>query len=290
MIARGTLAALLVALTLPAQAPAQEAPSPRWGLTATGDPLGLREAVDPERPPQWWTCPPGEACRHVAVGTSFAPGETVRGASFRTGRSSTWIEDVASPLWLGRVAATLPPALEGVAAPGGTVKLLPASWTGGWVSGVSTSAILACPSPSRTDCEVLPAGAVLAKHRGWFLYAVEVRGSKDVPPAPVSATRPERSALVAVSAPVGPVAAAPPRSDVTLRARASRAAGRVTVGRVTCAQRCRVELAVGSVRRTFSVRGTERLSVAGSRLPRTGRVKTTVTVDGLRLVARTVRL
>jgi hypothetical protein len=290
MIARGTLAALLVALTLPAQAPAQEAPSPRWGLTAAGDPLGLREAVDPERPPQWWTCPPGDACRHVANGTSFAPGETARGASFRTGRTSTWIEDVASPLWLGRVAATLPPALEGVAAPGGTVKLLPASWTGGWGSDVSTSAILACPSPARTDCEVLPAGAVLGKHRGWSLFAVEARGSRDMPPGPIGAVRPEPSALVSVSAPAGPVADAPPKVDVTLRARAQRSRGRVDVGRVLCAQRCRVELTVGSVRRSFSIRGSSRLSITASRVARSGRANMTVDVNGLRLVSGRVRL
>ncbi len=280
MSLRLILAVLLGVLALPAAA--QAAP-PRWGLTPAGDPLLERDPVEgggvaPWK--EWWACPAGEQCRIVAEGTTrFEPGPTPRGTVFE---SVGWDATVRGPMWLGRVAATRRVRLAGDPMPGGTVTVARAAWTGGWGNEVSDRAILACPSRENANCEP-HAGALTEKHRGWYLYAVETLRTPAAPPVPALTARPAESALVSVSAPVGPVGNA---ADVIVFSRASRT-GRL--GRVSC-QGCRVELQVASARRTFTVRGTRALSVPASGVPSAGRVRVSVSVDGLLLVSRRVRL
>jgi hypothetical protein len=273
------LAAFLGALALPAAA--QAAP-PRWDLTPAGDPLLERDQVPHTNWMEWWACPPREACRIVSERESrYEPGPTARGTVFE---SVGWDADVRGPMWLGRVAATRPVALTGDPTPGGSLRVVEAAWTGGWGTEVSDRVILTCPPRANANCEPLT-GLLTEKHQGWYVFAVE---SRRTPAAPVLVTtkRPAPSALVSVSAPIGPVG---DPVEVTVSARASQTSRRVAVGRVTC-KRCRVELQVASVRRTLTVRGTRALSVPTSRLPRTGHVRVIVTVDGLQIVSRKVRL
>ena len=288
---------LLAALALPASA---QASTPEWQLTPMGDPLLLRTSDRPGTDPAWWTCPPADACRWVTSGERLEPGLSVRGTIFESQSNVRGQPDVRSPMWLGRVGAAVVPALEGAAVPGKSVRPVAAGWTGGWGDEHSVTVVLACPTPSRTDCEYLTnAGGqtawgdrqVLPQHLGRYLYAVEYRFARSVPapvlPAPGPVTRPAPSALVAVSPPAGPVAAEPPSASVTLRTRALRVGKQVTVGKVSCSARCSVEVTAGTARRTFSVRGSQRLTLA---VPRSGRPMVRVSVDGLRLASARVRL
>ena len=275
------LVALLGTLAVPAAA---QAATPRWGLTPAGDPLLERDAVSGARVApwkEWWACPPGQSCLIVSEDkTRFELGETARGTVFE---SVGWDGDVRGPMWLGRVAAARPVRLAGDPTPGGAVRVARAGWTGGWGTEVSDTAILACPSRKNERCERLT-GPLTEKHRGWYLYAVESRRTPAAPRAPALTARPAVSALVSVSEPVGPVGNP---ADVIVSDRASRARGRVRVGRVAC-DGCRVELQVASARRTFTVRGTRALSVPAAGLA--GRVRVAVTIDGLEVVSRQVRL
>ena len=202
-----------------------------------------------------------------------------------------------SPVWRGRVAAAVAPALVGAATPGESVRPLPAGWTGGWGDERSVTVVLACPSlKSRGDCEHLTSAdgqaaagnrQVLPRHRGRYLFAVEYRLSRDAPSPALPDTRPAASATVAVSPPAGPVEAEPPSASVSLRKRALRAGGRLVVGDVTCERRCSVVLTAGATRHTFSVRGSRRLTLAPSA---SGRPLVRVSVDGLRLASSRVKL
>ena len=290
------LTALLAVVAWPAGAQAAD----RWSRTAAGDPL-LTWEIDPYFGiPEWWTCPAGDACRSTAKGTRVEPGETPRGTIFESDLGYALQQHERSPVWLGRVTATVAPGLEGAAVPGQRIRPLAATWTGGWGDERSVTVVLACPSPSRTDCEYLTnAGGqtawgdrqVLAQHAGRYLYAVEYRTAGVVKepalPAPGAVTRPAPSALVAVSPPAGPVAVDPPAASVSLRARALRAGKRVTVGTVSCSARCTVVVTAGESRRRLSVRGLQRLTL---KAPRSGRPLVRVTVDGLRLASGRVRL
>ena len=206
-----------------------------------------------------------------------------------------------SPVWLGRVTATVAPGLEGAAVPGQSIRPLAATWTGGWGDERSVTVVLACPSPSRTDCEYLTnAGGqtawgdrqVLAQHAGRYLYAVEYRTAGVVKepalPAPGAVARPAPSALVAVSPPAGPVAADPPAASVS-SARPARSAPReaghgrhgVLLG----------PLHGGRDRRRVPAQVLRPwLAAADAQGAPSGRPLVRVTVDGLRLASARVRL
>jgi hypothetical protein len=265
MIRRAVITAALAALALPAAAEAST-----WQLSHTGDPLLART--------QWWhelwACPPGDVCRWIANEPRHEPGETAPGTVFESQLGNGTME--RSPAWRGRVAATAGAALEGSATPGGRVRPVPATWTGGWGDERSVSAVLVCRSRTRQNCEVLN-GKV---PRDGYLFAVEHRLSRDEA-APGDLTRPQPSARVSLSAPV-PVAAEPPDATVELR---RRALGRV-VGTVTCARRCSVVVTAGGERRSFAARGTRRITLTRS----TGRPLVRVTVDGVPLASARVWL
>src|SRR5262249_13158336 len=137
-----------------------------------------------------------------------------------------------------------------------------ARWTGGWGDETSTLAIVGCPGRDRNDCQVLGTGPLT--HGGWYLYAVDYRTAADVTappvfPAPgVTVPRPVASALVAVSTPIGPVAATKTAPDpnakykVTLLSQALTDDGDITVAQIRCLVRCAVQLRVSDGHRTVS--------------------------------------
>ena len=180
-----------------------------------------------------------------------------------------------SPAWQGRVALVSPPSTAGDLRTGGGARPTPAQWSGGWGDEFSSPYVIACPGLGRTDCELLAGAggysvygtgdrALLDRHAGWYVYAVEYRSARDRDPfiaatspvGPGPTTLPAPSTMTALSAPAGPVAGAPEPEVITptivkaqspavvLRRRALRNGARVTVARVTCPSRCSVKLTV----------------------------------------------
>jgi hypothetical protein len=165
--------------------------------------------------------------------------------------------------------------------------------------------VASCPVPCETVPERTPVSlggqaAIPAALAGRYLIAVEEREPRDQRgwPVPVPAlwglSSPRdveaSSAVRSRSAPVGPLAApgsavivepALRRSSVTLRTRALRAKGRLSLGRIECLHRCRVSVKVsGGGKRarttTFVVQGTRAITTPVRR----GRLTVRVHVDG----------
>jgi hypothetical protein len=209
-----------------------------------------------------------------------------------------------TPAWLGQIANVTPPAVFGVPVVGGIVSATPGTWSGGWDapwSSQSWTALLACPDTSLAGCWYLTSGEpVILEPRwaGWYLYAHETRVSMSNYPVaarvagPFPYTTPvETGVTKALSGPAGPIAGPATRSTMvqakvpaapiaTVRARALRAKGQLSVARVTCETPCTVKLTVSgggkTLRRTVSVAGTKALTIP----PRHGKLKVRVVVDG----------
>ena len=112
-------AAPLALVAWPAGAQAAD----RWSLTAAGDPL-LTWEVDPYfGTPEWWTC--RRRCLPFdAKGTRVEPGETPRGTIFESDLGYELQRHERSPVWLGRVTATV--------APGSRARRFPVRASGRW--------------------------------------------------------------------------------------------------------------------------------------------------------------
>ncbi len=308
---RAVLVGLVVAAAFPSTAGATGG---RWGLNAAGDPL-LRAPVSEPYPgagqAQWWVCAPGSPCRPVEL-DRFEPGDTAAGTVIESNTYAAPYSTELSPTWQGRVAASTPPALPAMPIAGATVRATPGVWAGGWGDELSDWRVIACPTPAPSGCAVLgdPAGqttagmgerVVEAKYVGWHLYAVEYRSAADrdpkaelvPPPSPgAPTTLPAASALVSVSAAVGPVLPAAPVA--TLRARALRTGDGLSLGTITCPRRCAVALTVSdshrTVRRTLPAGpGTTRLAISRRTRLHGASLKVTVTVDGHRVAAGRLR-
>ena len=322
-----TVLALAVVAALPAAS--AQASLGRWGLDPqTGDPYLSVQWV-PENfaaDPAWRVCPPGESCRAIGGGERAAkPGETAPGTVFESDLTTpTGPTTEGSPIWQGRVTSLAPPGVQGELRTGESVSPVAARWSGGWGDEVITNALITCPGLSGPGCEYLVNRAgtwnfgmgdrpLAARLAGWYVYAVEYRSARDMnpylealpPPPGGPATRPEPSALVAVSAPAGPIATpvpvvSPPppvkvaEPSVVIRKRALRSGRRVTVARVRCAQRCKVELRVSDGRRvltrTLRVTGSAPLTIVRGERLRAGLLRVRVAVDGRPAVISRVRL
>jgi hypothetical protein len=235
-------------------------------------------------------------------------------------------------VWNGPQVVETPPTLTGEAKVGGTVEVVPGTARGGFANAYRSPAIEACAQPASGPCFTIatPSYTCVAhpvserdacrdrfratiepRWEGWHLLASESWDSGhqsrvipavwDPPPYGPYSRFPQTSARWGVSAPLGPVAAAPAapppppgltlRADtdttpkVVLRRRALRRDGRLQLGRVTCPVRCTVKLTVNGRSRTFRVTGTRTLTTP----VRKGRLKVRVAVNGKRLASATLK-
>ncbi len=321
-------APLALALVAAWPARAAEASLGRWGLDPlTGDPYLSIQWI-PEQfasAPVWRACLPAEVCRAIGGDRLVRPGETAAGTVFESDVTTTSGPTTeGSPVWRGRLTLLVAPGVQGELRIGEDVRPVPARWGGGWGDEVITNALIACPDLSGPGCEYLVNRAgtwnfglgdrpLAARLAGGYVYAVEWRSARDqnpfvaaLPPPPgAPTTRPEPSALLAVSPPAGPIATPAPvttqvppakiaEPSVVIRKRALRSGRRVTVARVRCAQRCEVALRVSDGRRTLkrTLHVTESASltiVRGERL-RAGLLRVTIAVDGRPAVIGRARL
>lgn len=236
--------------------------------------------------PSWAVCAatvPG--CVPAGVTNQvFKPGPEPAGTAFQASAIYRGVTYTAtSDPWRGTVAATAPPTLTGVPRVGAVVTPHAGSWTGGWGGEFDLLHVEACRTRDGHGCTTIAHQQVLRhglrqpidpRWSGDWLFAFDERYAREtffpaigilqpfgIPPTPVGPT-------VSRSAPLGPV------TGPALRLRAHPLllrAGRLLVGRATCARTCDVGLraiAAGGHARTVHMRihGTRNLTVPASGL------------------------
>lgn len=307
------------AISLLLAAPASADPFVDYASNDAGDPtLTATLGTGEEGTLEWFRCADGGSLCEPLPAEAYtptgersraaSPGETAPGTVFEVvqtapGGAQTKARTVA---WQGRIGATVAPGLQGQAAVGQAVTVVPGTWTGGWALGRPlvqswTTGVLACREPTGGECWLIGWGTqpatIDARWAGWYLLASERAFSmlalvQPALPAPPIPWAPGTGSAHARSAPLGPVAlgeAKPPigyvkvgqKPKATIRARALRSKGRLTVGSVTCETRCSVGLKVSgggrkAITRTFSVQGTQKLTIPIRR----GKLNVRVTADG----------
>jgi hypothetical protein len=259
-----------------------------------------------------YRCPGGGACEGAAL-SETAPGRldasaAVAGDVFE----AHWLKDGAvvhtaqTPVWNGPLTVSRTPEIHGDPTTGATLTASAAEGAGGWGApwGLTLNNWIAvCRTAQATDCNLLSRGdpvALEARWTGWYAFAqtaffsghtnaVALRQMAPLSfPTPVSSLGQDGSS--SVSAPLGPIAAAPapgpkPQPIATIRTKALRAKGRLSVGRVTCPIACTVNLTVSgggkTIRRSLRVTGTQALTIPR----RHGRLRVKVVVDGKTLAS-----
>jgi hypothetical protein len=214
--------------------------------------LNVRSSTDPGDTVEVFRCPAGRACDAQPLG---------------------WTDESVGSVDVGATA------------PGDVFEARIVSSSGAVVEALRT--------PPGTDCMMLSYGRAVvlsAAYAGWYAFAPTGFASSHGQPAAAMAAPPFPIASVtpgpAVAGPLGPINE-PKRPTASVRKRARRAKGKLTVARVTCPERCTVRLRVSghgrTIRRTLSVTGRRAL-----RIPmRHGRLKVRVVVDG-KLLAKGV--
>jgi hypothetical protein len=316
------------AISLLLAAPASADPSADYASNDAGDPtLQATLGSGEEGTLEWFRCadggpvceplpaeaytPTGERSRAASPGAT-APGTVFEAVQTAPDGTKTTARTVA---WQGRIGATAAPGLQGSAAVGQAVTLVPGTWTGGWALGRPlvhdwTSAVLACREPTGGECWLIGWGTrpvtIEARWAGWYLIASERAFSAFALSQPGLPVPPVQWALGAGSAharsaALGPVAAeafAPPigyakvgqQPKATIRSKAVRRNGRLTIGSVTCESRCEVRVKVSgggrkALTRTLSVQGTQKLTIPIRR----GKLAVRVSVDGKLVAAKRTR-
>ena len=258
------------------------------------------------REPHWAVVSLGE----TAAGTSFEAvysDRTVRTPPW-TGRMGVSAVGLAGDATVGGSVTFVPPTWSG-----GWAR------EAGWGPFIRYREIIACRTATGGECWVLDFtdGArpgeldqpvrLDARWAGWYLFATEARAAADVtvlgyiePPYSLGErVMAERTGpgITTVSPPLGPISqpsAAPavapvPASPVaalkdvasaTIRTRALRRHGRLTIATVTCPSRCAIALKVTgkfrTIRRNVNVTGTRALTIPVRR----GRMGVRVTING----------
>jgi hypothetical protein len=306
MVARGILIGLVAACCA---APAADARTLQEIYASGGDPWVV-VSNDFDRLIDVRRCPDGVApCESLVPAQPLEPGETAAGTVFEFEYDDGQV--LRTSPWLGRATSVTPPTLSGSATVGGTVRGVAGTWSGGWEPEVLSSGVtfgdfskltlVACSAPAGGECWVLGQdGAkdtpLSERWAGWYLHVAEARHGRDTVFALPGLTYPHRispfpsrgveahSAPVQIpAAPPAPIAAVvtPKPPTVTLRSRALRTKGRISVGRVTCAVPCRVTVKVSgggkkAYTTTFVATGLKAITAPVRR----GKLTVRVTVDG----------
>lgn len=304
---RLTLAIALLALA-PAPALAQHE---RLAMqyTEAGDPE-LR--VDPfygQAAPEVRRCPPGgAACVALPApdaGLVYLPGETAPGTVFEADlkNADRVVVTTRTVPWKGTVTATSPPSLSGDARVGGTVTAGDGTWSGGWgdrpgwrpeypIREATYTKVIACRTPEHTECRFLPDGPLAQRWGGWYLFAASTRSDGDYTGRPIAGSAPWPSSswdapdlrTRAYSAPVQvccTLPAPPVTREVTLRKKALRGDGKISVGRVTCSEPCYVTLRVSGGNRKATVTRLTAKGLHALKAPaRKGKLLVRVYLDG----------
>jgi hypothetical protein len=311
----GALAALAFAAPAHADDKVWEA-----GVTSAGGPRLAVVDIDSADSVQVFRCPNGADCEPLpfaGVGSVFgrpvdlstaAPGDVFEA---RFTQSGSVVQTDRTPPWLGTYVVTRRPAVIGKLAEGAVVTGDAGTWSGGWDRPwrqEASSRIVACQRPDGIDCvefsPFYPNVLLTSRQAGWYVFAISQIGSGHAndntvtdyayppypnPIAPIGVVAGTR----AVSAAFGPVAAAPtptptpaPRPTASIRAKALRAKGQLSVARVTCPTSCTVNLTVSSagrktLHRTLRVTGTKALTIP----PRHGKLKVRIVVGGKTLAS-----
>lgn len=249
-------------------------------------------------------CPGNGACDPQPLGwltdravdvSAAAPGD---GFEVRLSEDGTVVATQRTPGWFGPPARVSGPGLAGTPVVGATLSPVWSEWSGGWGAprrSVSTS-LMFCRTPAGTGCTFVSYGdPVVAPqtYAGFYAFTesrtvhtgfggAPVAVSLAVPPFPVANVTPGPT----VAGPFGPIAEAPkPQPAASIRAKALRANGRLSVGRVMCPERCTVKLTVSgggkTVHRTLTATGLRALTIPH----RHGRLKVSVVVNGNKLAS-----
>jgi hypothetical protein len=280
-----------------------EAGEPTLGVWPTYGTLGGEVAV--------FRCPAGAAeCDGQPLPVSavkpellsVALGSPASGDSFeaRLSKAGKVVTTIRTPAWRGVPAVVRAPTLIGKPIVGHRVRMTLGTWTGGWDAGWpggwrndASNAVVVCRTKAGAGCVLLarsydPKPPLDAGYAGRYLFALSRIyfwngwvSAQLAPPYPIGDLKP--SPVTTISAPLGPIVT--PAPSASIRARALRGHGRMSVGRVTCRVRCAVRLTVSgggkTVRRTLTVTGTRALTIA----PRRGRLHVKVVVDGKTLAS-----
>src|SRR4051812_32934613 len=270
----------------------------------------------------WRICAPGAACRSVAVDDdrSLEPGDVAAQTVFEADAVANdgTVTTAHSKPWLGRVTASVPPAVAGTPAVGQLIRPVPASWAGGWQGDSDLLKLEVCKDATGGRCETLSAqgedppvcpgaAAVLGRrYAGWWVRAVDHRISAQSAFAGVgySAARfvpiAKLSRVTVRSELVGPIQGSngafgecvKPRIRILRRVR--RAPRATVFATVACTTTCDVQLRVRDTRRTIKRRveltGDGELTLP-SRTRLAGRtVHVRVIINGRHRAQRRVRL
>jgi hypothetical protein len=142
----------------------------------------------------WWICRPGAACAPAPSADGWLQaGPVPAGTTFEARADHEGVAyAVRSPVWNGPLTAVTRPSLKGRPVVGQKLRPVGAHWTGGWGRPGDSSFmhVEACRTAKAGGCETLSAqggdyprsGAppVLGRrYVGWFLFALDVRYSKD---------------------------------------------------------------------------------------------------------------
>lgn len=308
-------AILAVGATFAPAAPAQAQISSVWDaeMTAEGQPrFGVR-GVGPGTVVTVHRCPGGGDCGAPigsAAGwssiewadmTGVEPGDVFE---VRHAQGDQVTFSARTPAWRGTPTLAEPPKVSGELVVGERVHASAGRWSdagwapgwpGKWRNDVSTGHFV-CASADGRDCDYAPASADFELQPEWagrYLFTTSDISFWNGWVAAIALREPPfdlgsgSGPMGARSAPFGPIRA---KTSVTVRERALRRDGRISVGRVTCLPRCDVMVKVSgggrpAYRTAFVATGTKAISAPSRR----GTLRVRVHVDGrLERVARVV--
>ncbi len=222
----------------------------------------------------------------------------------RFSRGGVIVKTERTPPWLGNPTLVRPPSVTGRLIEGAVVSGDAGVWAGGWSErwqGSAAYSLAACRRPTAVDCVEFSPFYRMAKLEprwtGWYVFATSTvfsghHGATVVtdyayPSYPNPRARLDISGNQAISAAFGPIQSQPPTASI--RAKALRTKGRLSVGRVNCPRRCTVRLTVKgggkTIRRSLTVTGTKAL-----RIPvRRGRLTVTVSIGAKQIASGVTR-